>query len=66
MQSCLELLGRHSIEFSAVQSCLKDIKTTLDRIFPHAMFSGAFRATLHRVFTFFSICFNLFIYVLMY
>ena len=55
MQRFLEPLGRQSIEFSAVQCYLKDIKTTLDRIFSDTMFSGAFRATLHRVFTFFSI-----------
>ena len=30
MQSCLEPLGRDSIEFSAVQCYLEGIKTTLD------------------------------------
>ena len=66
MQSCLEPFGRHNIEFSAVQSYLKGIKTTLDRIFSYAMLSGTFRATLHRVLNFLSICFNECIYVLLY
>ena len=48
----------NSIELLAVQCYLKGIKTTLDRILSHAMLSGAFRATLHRVLTFLSICFN--------
>ena len=58
MQSCLEPFGQHSIEFPAVQCYLKGIKTTLDRIFSYAMLSGDFRATLYRVLTFLSICYN--------
>ena len=58
MPSCLEPLGRHSIEFSAVQCYLKGIKITLDSIISYAIMSGAFRgAILHRVLTFLSICF---------
>ena len=33
MQSCLEPLGQHSIDFSAAQCYLEGIKTTLDGIF---------------------------------
>ena len=58
MQSCLGLLGQHSIEFSAVQYYLKGIKTTLDRVFFSVwVFSGnnawspkSIKATLHRIF----------------
>ena len=58
MQRFLEPLGRQSIESSAVQCYLKDIKTTLDRIFSYAMLSEAFRAILHKVLTFLPICLN--------
>ena len=33
MQSCLESLEQHSIEFPAVQCYLKGIKTTLAEVF---------------------------------
>ena len=51
MQSCLQPLGQHIIEFSAVQCYFKGIKTTLDGIFSCAMLPGAFQATFHRVLT---------------
>ena len=48
MQSCLQPLGQHYIEFLAVQCYPKGIKTTLGRISFYVMLSGASRATLHR------------------
>ena len=50
MQSCLEHLGQHRIEFSAKQCCSKIIRTKLNWIFSYAKLFGASRTTLHRVF----------------
>ena len=51
MQCSLELFGQHCIGFLPVQCYTRSIKTTLDRMFSHAMLSGASWAILHRVFS---------------
>ena len=45
----LEPLRQHCKGFSALQSCPRNIKTTLHRIFPFAKLSGASRTTLYNV-----------------
>ena len=51
VQFFLEALGEHCKRFLPVQCCPKSIKTTLNRVFSCAMFSGANWTTLDKVFT---------------
>ena len=51
VQCCLEPQGQHCLGYLLLQCCPKIIKTTLNRIFSHAMLSGTLWAILHKVFT---------------
>ena len=46
-----EPLGQQCRGFLSMQCCPKSIKRTLNRIFSYAMLSGAWRTTLHKVFS---------------
>ena len=45
---CLKALGQHCTKFLSVQCCPKNVRTTLNRTFLHAILSGASWITLHK------------------